>query len=303
MMIERYYESILDQQKLSYTYHNEKHFPILFVIFHGMAEHKERYDGLAKWIIELGYGVLLIDHRGHGKSLYDGYLKGHFADENGYFKNLEDLHGIVSKHRFDQQALVVFGHSMGSLFARSYLKKYGDSVNGCILSGSPDEAPFVNLIYPVSKGLSRVMGHQKEAKILTKTIYSGFNAKINPAKTAYDWLSYNVKNVEAYMSDELCGFNLTFGGFRDLMQGIQDVYKTHQKTNHPNTPILMISGKEDPCQLPKGLKHAKSVLFSLGYLYIDCVEIEHARHEWLNEENHESGVKEIQNWICQHFAQ
>jgi alpha-beta hydrolase superfamily lysophospholipase len=301
-MKEEFYHSKIDQQMLAYQVNNNDRKKPLFVIFHGMAEHKGRYNLFANHLISLGFNVLLIDHRGHGNSLYDHKLKGHFADHDGYLTNLIDLHEIITSVRREDQALFIFGHSMGSLFARSYLKRFGEEVDACILSGSPDEAPLVNLIYAFANILTGWMNPKKEAKFLTRMIYQGFNKNINLPISEYDWLSYRRTNIDAYIQDPLCGFNLSYAGFRDLMFGVKDVYRSNHMTQKPKTPLLFISGLDDPCKFPNGLEHAKSRMRLWSYENVSSIEIQEARHEWLQEENKDFGLTEIQKWLSQYFA-
>ena len=79
-----------DNQKVFANYYSCDNSQGLVVIFHGMAEHKERYDNFAQLLVKHGFSVLATDHRGHGESLFNESIKGHFADENGWFLNLED---------------------------------------------------------------------------------------------------------------------------------------------------------------------------------------------------------------------
>lgn len=301
-MKEEFYQSKIDQQMLAYQVTNVDGKKPLFVIFHGMAEHKGRYTIFANHLISLGFGVLLVDHRGHGNSLYDHKIKGHFADRDGYLTNLIDLHEIIMSVRKEDQALVIFGHSMGSLFARSYLNRFGDEVDACILSGSPDEAPLVNLIYGFANMLTLLINPKKEAKFLTSMIYQGFNKNIDQPDSGYDWLSYRRANVDSYIQDSLCGFNLSYAGFRDLMFGVKDVYRSKHSALNPNTPILFISGLDDPCNLPKGLEYAKNRMRLQSYEDVYSIEIQDARHEWLQEENKDLGLSEIQKWLSQYFT-
>jgi alpha-beta hydrolase superfamily lysophospholipase len=40
----------------------------LVVIFHGLMEHRHRYQDFAQTLVDHGYAVLSPDHRGHGDS-------------------------------------------------------------------------------------------------------------------------------------------------------------------------------------------------------------------------------------------
>ena len=48
-------------------------------VFHGMAEHKERYDYFMNKLMEAGYVAAISDMRGHGESLDSTGVKGYFG--------------------------------------------------------------------------------------------------------------------------------------------------------------------------------------------------------------------------------
>ena len=45
-------------------------------IFHGMAEHKERYDEFCNILARFNCVVVIMDHRGHGESISEEIPKG-----------------------------------------------------------------------------------------------------------------------------------------------------------------------------------------------------------------------------------
>ncbi|GGU36336.1 alpha/beta hydrolase [Nocardioides albus] len=50
-------------------------------IAHGIAEHGQRYDRLARALVGAGYVVRAVDHRGHGVSVASADQLGHFDFE------------------------------------------------------------------------------------------------------------------------------------------------------------------------------------------------------------------------------
>ena len=59
-------------------------------LLHGMAEHIGRYTEFAQFLAEKGYIVSGHDHRGHGKTAEINGIKGHFADEGGFDRVVQD---------------------------------------------------------------------------------------------------------------------------------------------------------------------------------------------------------------------
>ena len=62
-------------------------------IFHGMAEHIDRYDRVARELTQKGYAVAGHNHKGHGPETPDSEL-GYFYAKDGWRKIVEDGHAI-----------------------------------------------------------------------------------------------------------------------------------------------------------------------------------------------------------------
>lgn len=296
-MKEIMYTSSFDSQKLK-AYYYEVNQPKAFVcIFHGMAEHQLRYKKLANVLNDHHYSVLTIDHRGHGESLFDGSLKGYFADEDGWHKNLDDLHSIIHSVKPNNIPFILFGHSMGSLFARSYLKKYGDELSGLFLSGSPDESPMASAGLTLAKIIRALKGKKHPSPFMTKLSFGSFNKAITNPKTSMDWLSINEENVKRYIEDDLCGFDFTTQAYVDMLEGIQEVYHDTWNVSNPDLPIQFMSGEQDPCFLPNGLEKAVNRLLELGYKNVSYTLIEGCRHEIFNENKQDQVIELFINWL------
>lgn len=296
-MKEIIYTSLFDSQKLK-AYYYEVNQPKAFVcIFHGMAEHQLRYRKLAQILNDHQFSVLTIDHRGHGESLFDGSLKGYFADEDGWHKNLDDLHAIIQQVKPNDVPFILFGHSMGSLVARSYLKKYGNELSALFLSGSPDESPMASAGLTLAKLIRTLKGKKHPSPFMTKLSFGSFNKAIPNAKTSMDWLSVNEENVKKYIEDDLCGFDFTTQAYIDMLLGIQEVYHDDWSVSNPDLPIQFMSGENDPCFLPNGLERAVNRLKELGYNNVKYTLIEGCRHEIFNEFKQDVIIEDFIKWL------
>jgi len=291
------YESPFDAQKLkAYVYEKAKA-KALVVILHGMADHQARYKALATHLNEAGFKVLTLDQRGHGESLYDGTLKGHFADENGWERNLEDVRAIIQKvNETDPLPIILFGHSMGSVVARSYLKRYSQDLHALYLSGSPDLSPIASIGKTIAKTVRAVKGKRHPSPLLTKMSFGSFNKNIPDPKTPFDWVSTDEDNIAVYNADPNCGFDCTTEFFVQMLNGFDDVYVSPWTSVNPALPIRFESGKQDPCHQPKGIEWAVKNLQDKGYQNISYAYVEGCRHEIYNDILREELMDNLVDW-------
>ena len=262
-------------------------------IFHGMAEHRFRYEYFAEKLVDAGYVVLNCDHRGHGES---GEL-GYFAKEKGWVVNVEDLHQLIAEGRkgFEKLPLIIFGHSMGTLFARSYAKRYEDEIAGLVLSGTPAENPLGGIGNVIAKIIVSFKGEKYRSKLLDNMSFGSFNKIVENPKTDYDWLSRNEDNVAAYIADEKCGFIFTAKGFQDVIFGLNDVYNAEGwNPKKKELPIAFFSGAEDPCSCVKdGFANAVDKIKSFGYQNVRSKTYPKLRHEILNEDERDMIITDM----------
>ena len=104
----------------------------LVVIVHGAGEHAGRYEAVAAALVDAGYGVYALDHRGHGRS------EGRRAMIERIDHAVADLDQMVVLARDANPGAPVYllGHSMGGLIALRYALAHQDRLAGLILSGT-----------------------------------------------------------------------------------------------------------------------------------------------------------------------
>lgn len=291
------YVSPFDAQKLKAYVYEVKEPKAMVVILHGMADHQARYKILADRLTKADFKVLTIDQRGHGESLFNGVLKGHFADENGWQRNLQDIRSIIQEvNQKDQLPIILFGHSMGSIVARSYLKHYESDLHALYLSGSPDLSPITGLGKFIAKAVRLVKGNQHPSPLLTKLSFGSFNKDIENAKTPFDWVSTDTDNISAYNADPLCGFDCTTDFFVEMLNGFDDVYTQDWIASNKKMPIRFESGRQDPCHKPKGIEWAANKLTASGYENVSTRYIEGCRHEIYNDISRDELMDSFVSW-------
>jgi alpha-beta hydrolase superfamily lysophospholipase len=70
--------------------------------------------------------------------------------------------------------------------------------------------------------------------------------KIKNKRTNFDWLSHDKAQVDKYIDDKLCGFDVSLQSWLDVAEAV--FYSNQNLSNIPaNFPIHLLGGGEDPC--------------------------------------------------------
>lgn len=272
----------------------------IFQISHGMAEHKERYFDLMEYMSNQGYVTIINDHRGHGKSIKEKEDLGYFYDNSSEYI-VEDLHQITLyiKELYPNKEIILFGHSMGSMVVRKYIKKYDKDIDKLIICGSPSKNLFVDLAIFITKILEVFKGEKYRSNLIQNLAFGNYNKNIKNAKSKNAWICSNSETVEKYDDDELCGFTFTLNGFENLFKLMKEIYqKDGWIVDNKNLPILFIAGSNDPVIIDekKWIK-SQEFLKKVGYSEISGKLYEGLRHEILNEKNKKQIYEDISDFI------
>jgi alpha-beta hydrolase superfamily lysophospholipase len=253
-------------------------------VAHGLAEHAARYDRLARALNAAGYVVHATDHRGHGSSVVDrpgdfgavGF-DGLIADVAAYGASLREAAGDLP--------LFLVAHSMGSFAAQSVLLEHSDLYTGVVLSGS-------TALDLLAAGLA-----QADGPVGLEAFNAGFEQR-----TGYEWLSRDEAEVDAYVADPLCGFDLPDETVPALFGAAATLADPATLARiRPDLPILVASGSADP------LAGGGELVRLLGQRYRDAgitdvtVRVyDDARHEIFNETNRGEVTRDVIAWLDAH---
>ena len=271
-------------------------------IAHGIAEYGKRYDVFAQYLCKNGFAVVANDHLGHGLSVADGQPRLFFHDTDGWTTVVDDMERLRAQTaaEFPDVPYFLFGHSMGSFLSRTYLIRYPGRLSGCILCGTGN--PGTLTIW----GGKKVVAH--EIKKVGKTGYSkkaddlafgSYNRQFSPNRTESDWLSASETNVDAYLQDPLCGGKISAGLMQDLLDGLWLITrKKNLKQMERSTPVLFISGQDDPVgDMGKGVKKARQSFLAVGMKQVDLKLYGGLRREILNEGSYMKVYADILAWL------
>ena len=253
-------------------------------IAHGLAEHSARYERLAAALNAAGYLVHAHDHRGHGESIagkpgdfgavgFDGLI----ADTAAY--------GATLREERPDLPLFLIAHSMGSFAAQSVLLEHSDQYAGVVLTGST--------------ALDQLAARLAESD--GPPGLEAFNAGFEH-RTGYEWLSHDEAEVDAYVADSLCGFDLPDETVPSLFGAAGTLADPKALSAiRSDLPILIASGAADP------LAGGGELVQVLGQRYREAgltdvtVKVyDGARHEIFNETNRDAITADVIGWLAAH---
>lgn len=255
-------------------------------IAHGLAEHGERYDRFAKALNRAGFLVHAVDHRGHGRTAAGRMGELGPAGFDGLIADVAQF-GATLRARHPGLPLFLFAHSMGSFAAQAALLDHSATWSGVVLSGST--------------ALDRFAAGMAEAPADAPSGLAALNAGFEH-RTGYEWLSRDAAEVDAYIADPWCGWDVPADVFPALLSPAPRVADPALLARiRSDLPLLIASGDADPLaaggerlQLlaqryrDAGLKDVTIRLYPAG------------RHEIVNETNRDEVTADIVAWMRAH---
>ncbi len=257
----------------------------ILLISHGLGEHARRYEEFAQALNKAGIAVYAVDHRGHGASI-KGDTPGCFdaAGWDGLVADLAQLAKIATAQN-PGLPLILFGHSMGSFAAQSFMLKHSEDISLLVLSGSA--------------ALEKLVEAQIAALSAEASGFNLFNAAFSPARTDFDWLSRDNAQVDKYIADPLCGFELGQNSTMSMLGAAAALADQENVNSIPNkVPVLFAAGSMDPVTGQLAFLEVLEARYkAAGFKTIDKQYYEGARHEILNETNRTEVTDAIIAWL------
>jgi len=276
-------------------------------VMHGMMEVRQNYEHLGTTLSSKGFVVVVPDLRGHGDTIDENHPLGFFANENGWITTLRDMNMFTQwvRERYRNLPFFIYGHSMGSLFARSFLKRYEYKLSGLILSGSPAPHFAVRTLENYVDFRIKNEGLKAPSNFFHKVFFGSLDSKFKDEAIKNAWLSHDINVVKEYNNNDKCGFVFTHGGVKDLAFGMRDVYvnKDWHKLK-PWLPILFVVGKQDSCaNYPSGISSAIKKLQVIGYRDIELYSYEGRRHVLHQGKGSTQFLNDISEWLVDVISQ
>lgn len=282
-------KSKLDAYPIHFTSFIPEKIEHVMLLIHGMQDYSLRYESLVPSFMKNNICLVLVDLRGHGQNEFTG----HFADQDGYLYQIEDLKQLVIylKKTYHQN-ISLLGHSMGSLLTLALMDQIPQYLDKVILSGIPTPNPLTKPLSKVLNKMPKVLRRVKSKKMHQQFLHQ-FNKSIKNPRTTHDWLSFNANNVDYYIQSDKVGFRFTNQAYLDLFNLLSLVYqdKPRLQTSYP-LKILVLIGEHDPVvnrkKLEKKIKEFKN---------LSLIIYENSRHELFFDQDKEKVVNDILNFM------
>lgn len=274
----------------------------LVQIVHGVAEHIGRYSDFAEYLTEHGFAVVGDDHLGHGLSVNDNSELGWFAEENGWDKVVQDekkLHDLMVEN-FPGVPMILLGHSMGSFIARTYIGRYPDDFNACIISGTGQNPAIVCRVgRMLANSEIKKHGSKYHSRRLQRLAFGSYLKGIENPIGPNDWICRDEAVIRRYDADPLCGGTASAGLMYDMMGGIMLIgTKAHMQKMNKAMPVLFLSGDADPVgSWGKGVRTVYSRFKDIGMQDVTLKLYPGGRHEMLNELNKQEVWNDVLSWL------
>jgi alpha-beta hydrolase superfamily lysophospholipase len=160
---------------------------------------------------------------------------------------------------------------MGAMFSQAWVLEHSELIDALVLSGTAGPAPI------------RV---------------ESINARFEPARTPYDWLSREPAEVDRYIADPFCGIRFTpdsqasFVTLRERRLDAETLAKIKQ-----GLPVYIFVGDADPVN--DDLKRLTPLVdaYKAAGLEVTLKVYPGGRHEMLNETNRDEVVADLRGWL------
>lgn len=272
---------------------------------HGMCEYVRRYAPMAQFYAAHGIALAGNDHLGHGDTARPGEL-GFYGTPGGRRYLVQDLHAMnaLLHQKFPGLPVFLYGHSMGSFYARWYAEQWPATIRGLILSGTRGPGLLNQLGQVLATVVAAVRGNRAVSKAFVQLNLGSYCKRIPGATSRNAWLSRDDAVVQAYDADELCTFPFTVGTYREMLATLNHVNrKQWAQALDKDLPVLLIAGDADPVgDYGAGVRKVWAMLGDAGVRDLTCQIWEGARHELHNETNRQEVFDYVLTWLDDHMA-
>ena len=283
----------------------------MMYVVHGMAEHSGRYADFAVELArDLGLTVIGIDQRAHG--LTAGAALGVFAKGDHHHSDAisvmgHDILELISVTNKNQLPVILFGHSMGSVIARSAMKQAGSGIakliKGLVLSGVPT-GPHWRELYPVRMAGEVVkrtgVGHDLIQRAYTKLWFDQpVRTKLSDGSLPDNcFVSSDPEECRIFTRDPLTNHLVDPEILVSVALNLRELERATSFGSR-DIPVLFVTGRDDPVARFGATARADADRMIKAGHHVSEIYLSGARHEFLHEKERvrREGVGLVKAWI------
>ncbi|MEM9884597.1 MAG: lysophospholipase [Bacteroidota bacterium] len=240
-------------------------------LVHGLGEHINRYDHLARYFNQAGFVVIGNDHCGHGRS--EG-KRGHVSQYDNFLMEVRHLLATAKAH-YKGLPIFLYGHSMGGNIVLNYVLEKKPNIAGIITTGA-----WIKLAKPPSALLYQT------GKLVSKIAPSITQSNdLDPRH-----ISTNPVEVDAYKNDPLVHGQISLGMAVGVFKAADRIAKF---SGSLSAPLLAMHGEQDQIVSAEGTTALEKRMQSP----IEVKIWEGLFHEIHNEPNQEEIFDYVIEWM------
>jgi alpha-beta hydrolase superfamily lysophospholipase len=275
----------------------------IVLICHGLAEHSRRYEEFASALAAHGYHVFAHDHRGHGETTASDAQLGLFARRDGTEKLIADVMAMreLAARTYPGLPVILFGHSMGGLIALNVATKHPQAFHALTIWNSNFNPGLAGRFAQGVLSLEQMLkGSDVPSLILPKATFAAWGRAIKGHRTAFDWLSHDAREVDAYIADPLCGFDASVSMWRDIFRLTFAGAAAERLERLPQRlPVYLVGGAEDPAtNMGREIRWLGQRMLDVGMTDVETTVYDGMRHETLNETGREKPIADFLAWLA-----
>jgi alpha-beta hydrolase superfamily lysophospholipase len=248
------------------------------VILHGLGEHSGRYLHVAQFFTAQGWSVRAFDLRGHGRS---GGARGDSPDADASAL-LDDIQRVIDDFTaLTGSAPLLFGHSMGGLFAARYATAAASEL-------SPALSPICGLMLSSPALSVPLSGAQNILLKILRTLAPGMGI---PNGVKSEFISHDAAVVQAYVSDPVVHAKISARLLGSMLAAI--AYCQSHAANL-KIPVLMVVAGDDRLVDASG---SKRFFAQLDPHMASMHWYDRLYHEVLNEIEQQDVFDDMASWL------